>query len=73
MQPVSKTSCSLNEFGMVSVYMAKSGQENEKLRFANGDEFDGPTQYVDTLFQPEGNGKYRIAASGAIYSGTSVP
>ena len=53
--------------------MAKSGQGIEKLRFANGDEFDGPTQYVDTLFQPEGNGKYRIAASGAIYSGTSVP
>jgi hypothetical protein len=44
---------------MVSVYMAKSGKENEKLPFANGDDFHGPTQYVDTLFQPEKNGKYR--------------
>jgi hypothetical protein len=39
--------------------MAKSGKENEKLPFANGDDFHGPTQYVDTLFQPEKNGKYR--------------
>jgi hypothetical protein len=49
--------------------VSKSGQGNEKLRYSNGDEFEGPMQYLHTLFNPVGQGKYRVAATGALYSG----
>ena len=49
--------------------MSKSGQGNEKLRYSNGDEFEGPMQYVQTIFNPVGQGKYRVAATGALYAG----
>ena len=49
--------------------MSKSGQGNEKLRYSNGDEFEGPMQYLQTIFNPVGQGKYRVAATGALYAG----
>jgi len=52
-----------------AVQVSKSGQGNEKLRYANGDEFEGPMQYLHTVFNPVGQGKYRVAATGALYTG----
>ena len=52
--------------------VAKSGQGHEKLRFANGDEFEGPMQYLHTIFNPVGQGKYKVAATGAVYSGMYI-
>ena len=49
--------------------VSKSGQGNEKLRYSNGDEFEGTMQYLHTLFNPVGQGKYRVASTGALYSG----
>jgi hypothetical protein len=49
--------------------VSKSGQGNEKLRYSNGDEFEGPMQYLQTIFNPVGQGKYRVAATGALYAG----
>ena len=49
--------------------MGKNGQGQEKLRYLNGDEFEGPMQYLQTLFHPVGKGKYTVAATGAVYVG----
>ena len=50
--------------------VGKSGQGKEKIRYANGDEFEGPTQWAGNQFSPQGLGTYLVAATGALYEGT---
>ena len=46
------------------------GKDAEKLRFSNGDEFEGPAQFMRTEFEPTGSGSYWVKAARALYTGT---